>query len=147
MHLVGAVLAAVLLGPWPATVVMTAVLAVQSFLMQDGGILALGANVFNIGVIGALGGYCVFYIVKKFVHGDRGIFVATFVAAWLSILVSTGAVALQMIFSGATPAELVLPALGGMNLVVGAIEGLITATIIGFVLKVRRDMVYGAVHS
>lgn len=147
VHLVGAVLAAVLLGPWPATVVMTAVLAVQSLLMQDGGLLALGANVFNIGVIGTLGGYCIFLAVHKFVKSDRGVIAGSFVAAWLSTLVSTGAVALQMIVSGATPAKLVLPALGGMNLFVGAVEGVITATIIGFVLKVRRDMVYGAVHA
>ncbi|MFA5867051.1 MAG: energy-coupling factor ABC transporter permease [Actinomycetota bacterium] len=147
VHLVGAVLAAVLLGPWPATVVMAAVLAVQSFLMQDGGLLALGANIFNIGVIGTLGGYLIFLAVRKIFKGDRGIIAGTFAAAWLSTIVSTGAVALQMIVSGASPAELVLPVLGGLNLIVGAIEGLITATIIGFVLKVRRDMVYGAVHA
>ena len=147
VHLVGAVLAAVLLGPWPATVVLTAVLAVQSFLIQDGGLLALGANVFNIGIIGTLGGYCIFSGVRKLIKGDRGIIVGTFIATWLSILVSTGAVALQMTVSGAAPAELVLPVLGGMNMVVGAIEGLITATIVGFVLKVRRDMVYGALYS
>ncbi len=147
VHLVGAVLAAVLLGPWPAAVVMAAVLAVQSFLMQDGGLLALGANVFNIGIIGTLGGYLIFLAVRKIIKGDRGIIAGTFTAAWLSTIISTGAVAMQMIVSGASPAELVLPALGGMNLIVGAIEGVITATIVGFVLKVRRDMVYGAIHS
>jgi cobalt/nickel transport system permease protein len=147
VHLVGAVLAAILLGPWPALVVMTAVLAVQSLLMQDGGLLALGANVFNIGVIGALGGYCIFLGIRKLIKSDRGIIAGAFFAAWLSILASTAAVAFQMIVSGATPAELVLPVFGGMNLIVGAIEGLITATIIGFVLKVRRDMVYGAAHT
>jgi cobalt/nickel transport system permease protein len=146
VHLVGAVLAAILLGPWPAVVVMTAVLAVQAFLMQDGGLLALGANVFNIGVIGALGGYVIFLGIRKLIKGDRGIIIGAFGAAWLATLISTGAVALQMIVSGASPAELVLPALGIINLIVGAIEGLITATIIGFVLKVRRDMVYGAIR-
>lgn len=147
VHLVGAVLAAILLGPWPATVVMTAVLAVQSFLMQDGGLLALGANVFNMGIIGTLGGYCIFLGVRKFMKGDRGIIAGTFIAAWLTILISTASVAVQMILSGATPAKLVLPVLGGMNIIVGAIEGLITATIIGFVLKVRRDMVHGAGYA
>lgn len=147
VHLVGAVLAAILLGPWPATVVMTAVLAVQTFLMQDGGLLALGANVFNIGIIGTLGGYCIFQGARKLFKGDRGLVAGAFLAAWLATLISTGAVAFQMIVSGASPAELVLPVLGVMNIVVGAIEGLITATIIGFVLKVRRDMVYGAVHA
>ena len=144
IHLVGAVLAAVMLGPWPATIVMTAVLAVQALLLQDGGLLALGANVFNIGIIGTLGGYGVFVVVRRLVKGDKGILAGTFIAAWVSIIASTGAVAAQMIFSGATPAELVLPVLGGINLVVGAIEGLMTATIVGFVLKVRRDMVFGA---
>ena len=57
-HLLGGVLAAVLLGPWAGTLVMTCVVSVQALVFQDGGLVVLGANIFNMGVIGTLGGYC-----------------------------------------------------------------------------------------
>jgi cobalt/nickel transport system permease protein len=142
VHLIGAVLAAVLLGPWPAVLVMTAVMSVQALLLQDGGLLALGANIFNVGIIGALGGYAIYRGVRLLIKGDRGVVVATFAAAWISILVATLVVSAEMIYSGAVPAKLVLPALGSINFVVGAIEGLVSATIVGFVLKVRRDLIH-----
>ncbi len=143
VHLVGAVLAAVLLGPWEAVIVMTAVLTVQALLLQDGGLLALGANVFNIGIVGTFAGYYIYRGWRALVSGDRGVITGSFVASWLAILLSTALVAGEMIVSGATPATLVLPVLGITNLFVGAIEGLIVAGIVGFVLKVRRDLVYG----
>jgi len=55
-HLLGGVLAGYLLGPWAGTIVMTTVIGVQALLFQDGGLLALGANIFNMGIIGTLGG-------------------------------------------------------------------------------------------
>ncbi len=144
VHLVGAVLAAILLGPWEAVVVMTAVMSVQALLLQDGGLLALGANVFNIGIVGTFAGYYIYRGWRRLVSGDRGIVSGAFVASWLAILLSTGFVAAEMIASGATPARIVLPVLGITNLFVGAIEGLIVAGIVGFVLRVRRDLVYDA---
>lgn len=144
VHLVGAVLAAVLLGPWEATLVLASVLTVQSLVFQDGGLLALGANTFNIGIVGTVGGYYLYKLVRRFTPGDKGIVTGSFTAAWIITLISTGLVAAQMIYSGATPATMVLPALGAVNLVVGAIEGLITASIVGFVIRVRRDLIYDA---
>lgn len=142
VHLVGAVLAAILLGPWEATLVMVAVLSVQCLVLQDGGLLALGANAFNIGILGTFGGYYLYKAIRKIFAGDKGLIAASFMAPWIIVLISTGIVAGEMIFSGATPAKLVLPALGGFNLIVGAIEGLVTASIVGFVLRVRKDLIF-----
>ena len=54
-HLLGGALAAILLGPWLACIVMAVVISGQAFVFADGGVTALGANVFNMGVVGALG--------------------------------------------------------------------------------------------
>ena len=59
-HLLGGVLAAVLLGPWAGTLVMACVVAVQALVFQDGGLVVLGANIFNMGVIGTLGGFAIY---------------------------------------------------------------------------------------
>src|ERR1700691_3251049 len=56
-HLVGGTLLAIVLGPAPAAIVMTAILAIQAFVFQDGGIVALGANIFNMALAGVLAGY------------------------------------------------------------------------------------------
>src|SRR5690606_27777706 len=56
-HLLGGVLAAVLLGPWAGTVVMACVVAVQALVFQDGGLVVLGVNIFNMGIVGTLGGF------------------------------------------------------------------------------------------
>jgi len=64
-HLVGGTLLAVTLGPAPAAVVMTAILAIQALVFQDGGILALGANVFNMAIAGVLAGYVPYRLMKN----------------------------------------------------------------------------------
>src|SRR5271165_5457692 len=61
-HLVGGALLAITLGAAPAVLVMTAIIAMQAFVFQDGGVLALGANVFNMAVVGVLAGYWPFHV-------------------------------------------------------------------------------------
>ena len=58
-------LAAVLLGPWVGTIVMACVIAVQGLVFQDGGLLAMGANIFNMGVIGTFGGFLVYITIAR----------------------------------------------------------------------------------
>ena len=70
-HLLGGVLAAVLLGPWAATLVMACVIAVQALVFQDGGLVVMGANIFNMGVVGTLGGYYLYRDAGP-AHGRRG---------------------------------------------------------------------------
>src|SRR5271157_2966654 len=71
-HLIGGVLVAALLGPAAALVVLTTVLIVQCFLFADGGVLALGANIFNMGIVGGVGGYWIYRLVCGALPGTRG---------------------------------------------------------------------------
>src|ERR1043165_9279659 len=95
-HLVGAALLAIVLGPAPATVVMTAILAIQALVFQDGGILALGANVTNMAVAGTLAGYLPFY----FWGGGRWRKASVFLGGLFSVLIGAVLAVAQLLISG-----------------------------------------------
>ncbi len=82
-HFLGGALAAILLGPWPALLVMTAVIGLQGLIFQDGGLLAMGANIFVMGIATVWTGYFVYQGLQRF---NR--FVAAFVAGWVSVVVA-----------------------------------------------------------
>lgn len=140
-HLLGAALAAILLGPWAAVLVMTCVLGVQALIFQDGGLLALGANIFNMGIIGAFVGHFAYTTLRR-LAGNKpwGIFVGGFVAGWLAVVISALACALQLALSGTSPANIAVPAMGGIHLVIGIGEGLITLGALAFIYATRRDL-------
>ena len=69
-HMVGGVLAAILLGPWVGTLVMTSVVAVQALVFQDGGLVVMGANIFNMGIVGTLGGYAIYVTLCRVFGGE-----------------------------------------------------------------------------
>lgn len=140
-HLMGAALATILLGPWAAILVMTSVVSVQALLFQDGGLLALGGNIFNMGIVGAAVAYMVYRTVKQ-MAGDRkwGVFVGGFVAAWLSIFIASLGVALQLAISGASSADLAIPAMAGVHALIGIGEGLITVGALAFIYATRPDL-------
>ncbi len=140
-HLLGGVLAAVLLGPWAATLVMTAVVAVQALLFQDGGLLIMGANIFNMGIVGTLGGYWLYRALCGLVGGEeRGRLPAAGVAAWASVVAGSVAMALQLGGSGVVPLELTLPAMVGVHALIGIGEALITVAALGFIAVTRADL-------
>ena len=89
-HLLGGVLASVLLGPWAGAVVIAAVLLVQCFLFADGGVTALGANFVNMGLIGAVGGYAIYAPIRRAIGGQKGVLIAAMAAAWFSVLLASG---------------------------------------------------------
>lgn len=141
-HLMGAALATILLGPWAAVIVMTIVVSVQALLFQDGGLLALGANIFNMGVVGVAVSYTVYQLVTKFTGGKRwGVFVGGGVAAWLSIFIAALGVGLQLAFSGTSPANLAIPAMAAIHAVIGIGEALITVGALAFIYASRRDLI------
>ena len=82
-HLLGGVLAAVMLGPWAGAVVIAAVLLVQCFVFADGGVTALGANFVNMGLVGAVGGYAIYAPLRRMIGGQKGILIAAMSAAWI----------------------------------------------------------------
>ena len=95
-HLLGGVLVSVLLGPWAAAVVIAAVLIVQCFLYGDGGLTVLGANFVNMGLIGAVGGYAIYSSIRHVIADRKGILIAAMVAAWFSVLLASGAFAIEL---------------------------------------------------
>lgn len=140
-HLLGAALATIVLGPWAAVLVMTAVVATQALIFQDGGLLALGANLFNMAVIGVAVSYGVYQVFRKISRGQKwGVFVGGFAAAWMSIFIASLAAAMQLAASGTSPANLALPAMAGIHALIGIGEGLITVGALSFIYAARRDL-------
>ncbi len=141
-HLLGALLAAVLMGPWAAVVVMTAVLGLQAIAMADGGITAFGANVLNMGVVGGVVAYAVFAGTRRLLPDSRGGFLsAVALAAWLSVVLSAGAAALELAWSGTVPLGVGLRAMTSVHMIIGIGEAMITTTVVGAVLATRPDLI------
>jgi len=140
-HLLGAALATILLGPWPAVLVMTSVVAVQALLFQDGGLLALGANIFNMAVVGVFVSYAVYTLLSRlFKRQPRGALISGFLAAWSSIFIAALSCALQLALSGASPANIAVPAMGIVHALIGIGEGLITVGALALIFAARRDL-------
>jgi cobalt/nickel transport system permease protein len=140
-HLLGGVLAAVLLGPWAGTLVMAAVVAVQALLLQDGGLVVMGANIFNMGVIGTLGGYWLYRALAGVLGGEaRGRLPAAGIAAWAAVVTGAVAMAIELALSGYTELGVALPAMVGVHALIGVGEGLITVAALAFVGAARSDL-------
>jgi cobalt/nickel transport system permease protein len=140
-HLIGGALAAILLGPWAGIVTMTTVVAIQALLFQDGGLLVMGANILNMGIVATLVGYGVYRGVRALARGQRwGLFVGGFTAAWSSVVIASVATAVQLVFSGTSPMGVVLPAMAGVHVLIGIGEGLITVGALALLATVRRDL-------
>jgi cobalt/nickel transport system permease protein len=140
-HLIGGALAAILLGPWAAILTMTTVVGIQALVFQDGGLLVMGANILNMGVIAVLVAYGIYRGVMALAGGRRwGLFVGGFVAAWLSVVVAAVACAIQLAFSGNSSLGVALPAMAGVHVLIGIGEGAITVGALAFVTAARRDL-------
>jgi cobalt/nickel transport system permease protein len=140
-HLLGGVLAAVMLGPWAGTLVMACVVAVQALLFQDGGLLILGANIFNMGVIGTLGGYALYQGLCRLLGGEEKARIpAAGIAAWAAVMGGALAMSVQLIASGSAELAVVLPAMLAVHAVIGIGEALITMAALGFIAATRADL-------
>jgi cobalt/nickel transport system permease protein len=140
-HLLGAALAAILLGPWAGMLVLTSVLAVQALLFQDGGLLALGANVFNMAIVGVLVAWVVYGTLKRLL-GERTwtTMVSGFAAAWLSVVIASLVAASELALSGTLAWQVSLPAVGSVHALIGIGEGLITIGVLAFLRAARPDL-------
>jgi cobalamin biosynthesis protein CbiM len=145
-HLLGAALAMVLVGPYAATLALSVVLIIQAFLFADGGLTALGLNIFNMGVVGVWASFGVFFIVKKLLPKTKSsIVVASFIAALLSVPAAAAGFVLQYaIGANATfSISTVLGAMVGTHVLIGIGEAIITALTVSAVLASRSDLVFG----
>ena len=139
-HLLGGVLAALVIGPWEALLVMSVVIGVQATMLADGGILAIGANIFNMGIVATLGGYGVFRFLTNGRMNQRKFLWSAGVAAWISVVVAAVGVSLEMAWSGTATLTRILPEMVLNYTVVGATEGIITATILLLLMKSRYPL-------
>jgi len=140
-HLLGAALAAILLGPWAAIIVMTTVVGVQALVFQDGGLAALGANVFNMGVVAVFVSYGLYWAFARFIHVAPWVrMVGPFAAAWVSVELAALATTFELSLSDTSPLNVALPAMMGVHALIGIGEGLVTVAALAFVAATRRDL-------
>jgi cobalt/nickel transport system permease protein len=139
-HVVGGVLAARLLGPWAGLAAMTCVLIVQCLFFADGGLLALGANLLNMGVVPCLLGWPIWRSISRFAVGPAGDAFAVASAAWLCTLVSAGCCAVELAASGAVPLRPTLQLLVPVHAVIGVLEAVVTALVVAALTKRRVEL-------
>jgi cobalt/nickel transport system permease protein len=144
-HLLGGTLAAITLGPWAGMLVMTAVIAVQALLLQDGGLLVMGANILNMGLITAAIGYGLYRGVST---GSRSVkLTVAGIAAWLSVMAGALFTSLQLWLSGTSQLQVVIPAMLGVHALIGVGEALITVAALTFILQTRPDLLSSSSES
>jgi cobalamin biosynthesis protein CbiM len=145
-HLLGGVLAAVLVGPWLGALCVSVVLVVQALLFADGGLSALGLNIVNMALVGAIGGYGLYLLARRVLPATRGgVVAASAVAALLSVVLASIAFTLEYAIGGAGGASVgrVATAMIGTHILIGIGEAVITALTVSTVLAVRPDLVFG----
>ncbi len=144
-HILGGLLAAVMLGPWAGCLALALVLFVQMALFSDGGWLAYGANVLNMGVVGSLGGYVVYASIRRFVGGPRGVLVGSVIAAWVSVLAGASLFCIEFAASHLADGfnmPRVFLLMAAYHSLIGVGEALITGMIVSCVLTQRPELIY-----
>ena len=138
-HFLGGALAAILLGPASGILVMTTVLLVQCLVFQDGGLTALGANIFNMGVLAVFAGWGTYALLARRKNGISR--AGAFLAGLVSVVLAASACALELAFSGTVPLGVALPAMAGVHVLIGIGEGLITVAALELIFRVRPDLI------
>jgi cobalt/nickel transport system permease protein len=136
--MLGGALAAIILGPWAGILVMTSVVTLQGLLFQDGGLLVMGANILNMGIIPALIGFGLSRLAAGRSKGIHTTLVAS--AAWVSVLSAALLTSIQLWLSGTSPARIVFPAMLGIHALIGIGEALISVAAFSFISQVRPDL-------
>lgn len=134
-HLLGAALAAILLGSWSACLILSTVLFIQCLAFQDGGLTALGANVFNMAVVGVLTAFIVYKIFSGIAKSKAGRNISVFLASWASVFAASMMATLELSVSNQIHlsfAQIFVP-MAGWHAVIGIGEGLITVVVVNFV--------------
>lgn len=144
-HLLGGVLAAAILGPWAGCLAITLVLVVQAILFNDGGLLSLGANVLNMGVVGAWGGYAIFDSLRRVLgKGSSSVVPAAVIAAWISVLAAASLFCVEFGMStGSKDFSLrgIFSLMVTYHALIGMGEALITGSVLAFVIARRPDLI------
>lgn len=141
-HLIGAALAAILIGPYAGVLAMTVVLSVQALVFADGGLTALGLNVVNLAVLATVAAWWVFRGVFRLTRGR--LVVAAAAAGFVSVLAAAGGFVVEFLLGGTVPlaGDTVAAAMFGVHAFIGIGEAAITALVVAAVAGVRPDLVY-----
>jgi cobalt/nickel transport system permease protein len=122
--------------PWAGVLMLTLVLIIQGVFFADGGLLAMGANIFNMGIIGGFVGYYVFKALKK-----SNVILASFLGGWSATFIAALVCAIELAIGGVFPLDKGLMYMGLYHFFIGIIEGVITAIVVGYLSSTRPDLV------
>ena len=140
-HLLGGALVAILLGPFAGSIVLTVVLIVQALVFMDGGIVALGSNVFNMAICGVLSAYLIYYLLQKISLKKWLFYTSVAAASWLSVVFASFMAALELGISGTYDMGVTVKAMVLVHMVIGVGEAAITTAIIAFINRIRPDLI------
>ena len=144
-HLIGATLAAIVLGPWMGLLAMTAVVSLQALLFQDGGLIVMGANILVMGVVPGLIGYGLYRLVAG---RSRTVKLASAaIAAWLSVMAAALVTALFLGFSGTSSLAVAVTAMLGIHALIGIGEALITVAALSFIMNTRPQLLEASARA
>jgi cobalt/nickel transport system permease protein len=144
-HLLGGTLAVVLVGPWVGALCVSTVLVIQCLLFADGGLTALGLNITNMALVGTAAGYLlVAGLLRVLPRTARGVALTAFIGSLVSVVIASQAFVLEYWLGGTTPLSLtkIAGTMAGAHALIGIGEGLIAATTVATVVRVRPDLVY-----
>ena len=144
-HLVGGTLVGVILGPWAAVIVIFMILVIQS-LFGDGGITAIGANTFNMGIVGGIFGFyivklCVMILNKTKMRKETKLSVSTAIGSYIAIVLAAFFAGVEIGIGGAIPINVIVPVMVFWHLVIGVGEAIISALIVYFIYKVKPEFI------
>lgn len=140
-HLLGGALAAIVLGPHAGAIVIAVVLIVQAFIFMDGGVVALGANIFNMAIVGVYVSYLIYWLIGRISKKRIAFFISVALASWLSVVIASFFAALELGISGTYAMGITLKAMVGVHSIIGIGEAVITVAIITFINKIRPDLI------
>jgi len=140
-HLLGAALATIILGPYAGGIIITVVLIVQAFAFGDGGITALGANTFNMAIVGVISAYLIYKLITKFSKSRAVFYSAAAVSSWFSVVAASVFCSFELAISGTYSLGITLGSMIPIHMVIGVGEAIITTIVIAFIDKVKPDII------
>ena len=140
-HLLGGALSSIVAGPFAGSIILSVVLIVQALIFNDGGITALGANIFNMAIIGVFSSYLIYYLIRKISKSKVNFYIAIAAASWFSVVLASFFAALELGISGTYEMAVTMKAMVLVHMVIGAGEAIITTAIIAFVDRIRPDLI------
>jgi cobalt/nickel transport system permease protein len=138
-HMLGGVLAALAVGPFSGAIVIAAILTVQSIFFADGGLMALGANILNMAIVGCFASYYIYYMINKAFKSKAGFNAGLAIAAFFSVVLAAVACSIEIALSGTIELAKVLPAMVSVHAIIGVAEALITI----MAVELLRNMKFG----